>query len=113
LLVGYQGKLLKLAGGIFNTSSHLADARLEILSGAMLRVGCSAAQALAVLELATTDAAQPLLEKWGCLQSVYEWLAQAISQRSQAYVAKYADVELPIGSVLFDRQGRILHHRDP
>ena len=31
LLLGYYGKLIKLAGGIFHTHNHLADARIEIL----------------------------------------------------------------------------------
>ena len=36
LLLGYHGKLIKLAGGIFNTSSHIADAKLEIISAAVV-----------------------------------------------------------------------------
>ena len=31
ILFGYHGKLIKLAGGIFHTHNHLADARIEIL----------------------------------------------------------------------------------
>ena len=31
ILFGYHGKLIKLAGGIFNTHNHLADGRIEIL----------------------------------------------------------------------------------
>ena len=30
-LLGYHGKLIKLAGGVFHTHNHLADARIEIL----------------------------------------------------------------------------------
>lgn len=32
LLLGYQGKLIKLAGGIFHTHHHLADGRAEVLT---------------------------------------------------------------------------------
>ena len=32
LLFGYHGKLVKVAGGIFHTHHHLADARLEVLT---------------------------------------------------------------------------------
>ena len=35
LLLGYHGKLVKLAGKIFNTSSHIADGKLEILAAAL------------------------------------------------------------------------------
>jgi len=31
ILFGYHGKLIKLAGCIFHTHNHLADARIEIL----------------------------------------------------------------------------------
>jgi len=31
ILFGYHGKLIKLAGGIFHTHNHMADARIEIL----------------------------------------------------------------------------------
>jgi cobalt-precorrin-5B (C1)-methyltransferase len=37
-LLGYHGKLIKLAGGIFNTSSHIADAKTEILAAIALRL---------------------------------------------------------------------------
>lgn len=32
ILLGYHGKLIKLAGNIFHTHHHLADGRLEILT---------------------------------------------------------------------------------
>ena len=39
---------------------------------------------------------------------VFDALAQTISQKAQAYVQKYGNVSLTIGTVLFDRAGKII-----
>ncbi|MFM6407720.1 MAG: cobalt-precorrin-5B (C(1))-methyltransferase CbiD, partial [Microcystis sp.] len=39
LLFGYHGKLIKLAGGIFQTHHHLADGRREILTAYAAKMG--------------------------------------------------------------------------
>ncbi|MGI0484653.1 cobalt-precorrin-5B (C(1))-methyltransferase CbiD [Pantanalinema rosaneae CENA516] len=108
LLLGYQGKLVKLAGGIFNTSSHLADAKLEIISAAVARVGGSLSAIEAVLAAGTADAAYQRLVELDLANSVFPALATTISQKAQAYVKKYGDVVLTIGTVLFNRQGQVI-----
>ncbi len=108
MLLGYQGKLIKLAGGIFNTSSHLADAKLEIISSAVVRTGGDLTTVQKVLEAQTADAAYQLLRTLGCEQNVFGYLASQISTKAQAYVQKYADVSLAVDTVLFDRQGKII-----
>ena len=106
-LIGYHGKLLKLAGGIFNTSSHVADGRLEILTAAALRVGARADLALQLLQIPTVDQAQDLLIKTGLATGVFQDLATHIQSRSQAYIRKYGERELPLSVVLFDRRGQV------
>lgn len=108
LLLGYQGKLIKLAGGIFNTSSHLADAKLEILSAAVIRAGGDPQAAQAVLESKTADAAYKSLAARGLDQRTFGLLAEKISQQSVAYVQKYASRSLTVGTILFDRQGQVI-----
>lgn len=108
LLLGYHGKLIKLAGGIFNTSSHLADAKLEILSAAVIAIGGDLAAAQAVLQSKTADAAQKQLTELGLSDAVFNRLAALISQKAAAYVQKYANVSLKVGTMLFDRQGQII-----
>ncbi|MEB3294303.1 MAG: cobalt-precorrin-5B (C(1))-methyltransferase CbiD [Synechococcales bacterium] len=107
-LLGYQGKLIKLAGGIFNTSSHLADAKLEILSAAVLRVGGSAELARSLLACKTADAAYHQLVEQQFATPVFTDLTHRITQNAQAYVKKYANVPLPIQTILFDRQGTLI-----
>ena len=108
LLLGYQGKLIKLAGGIFNTSSHLADAKLEIISAAVVRAGGSLQAVESVLAAKTADAAYKTLVELELADLVFHALANTISQKAQAYVQKYGNVPLKVGTVLFDRQGQTI-----
>jgi cobalt-precorrin-5B (C1)-methyltransferase len=108
LLLGYQGKLVKLAGGIFNTSSHLADAKLEIISAAVVAVGGDLSAVRSVLEAETADAAYQNLVNLGLAEAVFAQLALKISQKSRLYIQKYANVDLTVGTLLFDRKGQII-----
>ncbi len=110
LLIGYQGKLIKLAGGIFNTSSHIADAKLEIISAAVVQAGGNLQAVENVLHSSTADAAYKKLVELGLADSVFTALAQKISQKAQSYVQKYADVSIKVGTILFDRQGQLISH---
>lgn len=113
LLLGYQGKLIKLAGGIFNTSSHLADAKLEILSAAVIRHGDDGTLARAILGARTADAAYGILAEAGCAEVIFADLANRITDRAQEYVRKYANLDLRVNTTLFDRQGRIITGGEP
>jgi len=106
-LIGYHGKLIKLAGGIFTTSSHVADARLEILAAALIRCGGTAEQARQVLELRTVEAAVQYLNGLGWAAPVMQELTQQILARAEGYIQKYADRSLRLRVTLFDRQGQI------
>lgn len=108
LLLGYQGKLIKLAGGIFNTSSHIADAKLEIIAAAVVEVGGDIAAVRAVLQVKTADEAHKKLIELGLADAVFANLAAKISRKAQSYVKKYADVEIKVGVVLFDRKGEVI-----
>jgi cobalt-precorrin-5B (C1)-methyltransferase len=108
LLLGYQGKLIKLAGGIFNTSSHLADAKREIIASEVVRQGGEIATAQAILQAKTADAAYQLLLAQSHATPIFNALAHQISHNATRYVQKYADVDLDIATVLFDRQGQII-----
>lgn len=108
LLLGYQGKLVKLAGGIYNTSSHLADAKLEIIAAALAQAGGDLDTLQAVLTAKTADQAHQQLIEAGWSDRVFQSLAEKVTQRASAYVQKYGNVELTIGTVLFDRKGNLI-----
>ena len=114
LLFGYHGKLIKLAGGIFHTHNHLADGRLEILTSYCARLGLTNPEIEQIFNSPTVESALKLLQDWDRKQKsswqelVYEAIAEDIDRRSQKYIYKYTEQNLCVGSVLFDRQRKII-----
>jgi cobalt-precorrin-5B (C1)-methyltransferase len=108
LLLGYQGKLIKLAGGIFNTSSHLADAKLEIITATAIRLGYPIELAQLILQSSTADAAYKALVDKKHADVIFTDLAQQVSNKASRYVQKYANVSLSVTTALTDRQGQII-----
>ncbi|MBP3806335.1 MAG: cobalt-precorrin-5B (C(1))-methyltransferase [Oribacterium sp.] len=70
LLVGNIGKLCKLAAGIMNTYSKVADGRWEIFAAHLALCGGDASQIRAVKEAATTEEMLTLLEEIGLREIV-------------------------------------------
>ncbi len=114
LLFGYHGKLIKLAGGIFHTHHHVADGRVEILAAHAAKVGLPIAQ---VQQLFTSQMAEDGLNTlreldiahgtdW--VQQVYGSIVHAIDQRSQHYIYSHSGQQVKIGTMLFDRQRKIV-----
>ena len=109
LLFGYQGKLIKLAGGIFHTHHHLADGRAEVLtalaaldglSGEPLQaLHCAPTVEAALQQLAAADPARA--------RRLRRAIASAVEQRSAAYLERYGHRTPVVGAVLFDRRRRV------
>jgi cobalt-precorrin-5B (C1)-methyltransferase len=108
LLLGYHGKLIKLAGGIFNTSSHLADAKLEIIAAAVAQTVGNLEAIQAVLQCSTADQAYKTLLDLGFTKVVFQLLSNKIVEKATQYVKKYADATLEIKVILCDRNGNII-----
>ena len=115
LLFGYHGKLIKLAGGIFHTHNHLADGRLEIMTAYCAKLGLPTSELQQIFNCATTEAALNLLReidaanlnfKW--VDLLYQEVARAIDSKCQDYISKYTERKLCVGSVLFDRDRKII-----
>ena len=114
LLFGYHGKLVKLAGGIFHTHHHVADARQEIMAACCVQAGLETAVAQQVLASATTEAALEILkeldhlktENW--VEQVYEVITERIDTRSRAYIQTHTERSVQVGSILFDRKRQIV-----
>ncbi|MFZ4558221.1 MAG: cobalt-precorrin-5B (C(1))-methyltransferase CbiD [Pseudanabaena sp.] len=107
-LIGYHGKLLKLAGGIFNTSSHLADARIDILVRAAVHVNLPIEIIQQIERSPTAESVHKLLVEHQCDRLIFEYLTEQITQRATAYVQKYADIQIEIKTVLCDRLGKLV-----
>ena len=109
LLFGYQGKLIKLAAGIFHTHHHLADGRAEVLTAFAALEGLSG-EALAELHAApTVEAAFARLEQVDpdLAERLRRRLAAAIESRAAAYLERHAAAGLVVGAALFDRGRRL------
>ncbi len=118
VLFGYHGKLIKLAGGIFHTHNHLADGRLEIFTSYCAQVGLPTPRLQKILACSTTEAALQLLRKWDVENNsnweklVYREISSNIDQRCQEYIRKHTEQNLCVGSVLFDRQRKVIKKSD-
>jgi cobalt-precorrin-5B (C1)-methyltransferase len=105
LLFGYQGKLIKLAGGIFHTHHHLADGRAEVLTALAALEGLTGPPLESLFAAATVEAALAQLQAAdpGLAERLRARLAATIEQRATAYLARHGAGPMAIGSVLFDR----------
>ena len=114
LLFGYHGKLIKLAGGIFHTHHHVADARQEIMAACCVEAGLETAIAQKVLAAGTTEEGLLLLRELDCsngknwVDRTYQFICDRIDTRSRTYIRTHTTKDVQVGSVLFDRQRQIL-----
>jgi len=111
LLLGYHGKLIKLAGGIFHTHHHLADGRLDVLTALAVDLGLPLPELQQLRKASSVDQAFQMLsleraEQLGAL------LAQRVEQRSASYIARYGEWSIRIGAAVFDRN-RALRWKGP
>ena len=100
LLVGHIGKLVKLAGGIMNTHSRMADCRTELFCAHAALCGASRATCRALMDAATTDACLDILDAENLREPVLESLLQAI----QLHLDRRVAGAFRVGAVLFSNQ---------
>lgn len=104
LLVGNLGKLVKLAGGIMNTHSRNADARMEILASNAVLAGADTETAKRILGCISTDDALEVLDEKVLLEPVMKILIPKIEYSMNHRVK--GDIE--VGAVVFSSEFGIL-----
>jgi len=109
LVFGYQGKLIKLAGGIFHTHHHLADGRAEVLTALAALEGLSGPPLEALHGAPTVEAALLQLEQADpeLASRLRARLAVTIEQRVVHYLERHGATGPLVGAALFDRSRRL------
>jgi cobalt-precorrin-5B (C1)-methyltransferase len=113
LLLGYHGKLMKLAGGIFHTHHHVADGRQEILTAHGVAVGLPTPELQQLLQCASAEDGLAYLrqldretrEPW--VERVYQSIVRAVEGRSQHYIFTHSERQVQVGCALFGRDRQI------
>jgi cobalt-precorrin-5B (C1)-methyltransferase len=113
LLLGYHGKLMKLAGGIFHTHHHVADGRQEILTAHGVAAGLPTPELQQLLQCASAEDGLAYLRKleqqtgqpW--VAQVYQSIVAAVDGRSQHYIFTHSERQVQVGCALFGRDRQI------
>ena len=104
LLVGHVGKLVKLAGGIFNTHSRMADCRAELFCAHAALAGGYKTLCRALMDCSTTDACLARLDEAGLRDPVMAGLLGAMRE----HLSRRAGETCAVGAVLFSNEYGLL-----
>ena len=104
LIVGHIGKLVKLAGGIMNTHSRMADCRRELFCAHAALCGADSALCRALMDQPTSDGCLSLLERAGLKEAVLQSLLQAMQQ----HLDRRTRQAMRAGAVVFSNESGLL-----
>ena len=93
LIVGHIGKMAKVAGGIMNTHSRVADCRAEVLAAHAALVGAPQDVVRVIMDAATTDAALDALLETGLAEAAIASLIERLADKLNHRVAGACQVE--------------------
>ncbi len=108
LFVGHIGKLSKIAVGVMNTHSSVADARLESILACAVLGGCKIEEARRLLGCATTDEALEILKKCGRMEAAMKIMLD----RMIAHMARRVENKIDIRAVIFSNREGVLAKSD-
>lgn len=100
LLVGHLGKLVKLAGGIFNTHSRNADCRMELITAHAALSGAREPTLQRLMACITTDEAVTVLDETALRGEVMSRLQQKID----AQIGLRTGGTVEVGTVVFSNR---------
>ncbi|MFZ7102590.1 MAG: cobalt-precorrin-5B (C(1))-methyltransferase CbiD [Peptococcaceae bacterium] len=103
ILWGHPGKLLKIAGGNFQTHNRISDGRMETLAAYLAVLEAPVELIKLVLAANTTEQAMEHVRKYQ-YQHVWEIIARKVSERT----ARYLFNKVKVGTVLLANRDEIL-----
>ena len=104
LLVGHAGKLIKLAGGIMNTHSRVADCRRELFCAYAALCGADRSLCESLMNQVTTDGCLDVLGAAGLRDAVMARMLQEI----QSVLDRRCAGAARVGAVLFTNEHGLL-----
>lgn len=102
--IGHAGKFVKLAGGIFNTHSHIADCRMEIIASHGALCGAEQFDVARIFNCATVDAAFEILDESNATQMV----VNSIVRSAQKRIAQKVQGKYKFGFLMFSNERGLL-----
>ena len=103
LLVGHIGKLVKLAGGMWNTHSKCGDCRMELIAAHAAALGLLPARVEEVLDCATCDDALRILKE----EQLYDAVLARLAERIEFHLAHKCG-EMAAGAIVFSKEYGLL-----
>lgn len=104
LLVGHIGKLIKVAGGMFNTHSRYGDCRMEIFASHAGMCGASSDTVRKIMDSAMTDDMLAILDEAGLRQAVMD----SVIHRMHFYLTHRPVGSMTVGAATFSNVHGIL-----
>ena len=104
LVVGHVGKLVKVAAGVMNTHSRVADCRVEVLAAHAALAGAGREVVREVMDAATTDAVVDILQANGLLDLTMDTLVTRMGEHLNQRGADRLQVE----AVMFSQRHGLL-----
>ena len=102
LFVAHIGKFIKVAGGIMNTHSAHADARMEILAAAAIRSGADLQTARDILASNTTEDALSVLKNTN--EELFMRCMDEVIKKIQYHLQRKSGGRIETGIILFSSQ---------
>lgn len=100
LLIGHIGKFIKLAGGIMNTHSNMADCRMELFA-AHTAMYCADCQLIHnIMNCITTDQVLDLLKE----RNLTKQVMASVLEKIDMHLTHRVGEQVKIGAILFSNQ---------
>lgn len=103
IIVGHIGKLVKVAGGIFNTHSKVADCRTEILTAYAGLAGADITTIKQIYNCITTTAITNIIDEKN-LKQVYQMIVDNVKIKSEQRIYSQFNIEV----ILFGDNNKLL-----
>lgn len=105
-LIGHAGKLVKLAGGIMNTHSNIADCRMEIIAAHCALAGAGMETIRQIMDCVTVEAAIVIMDGLGINDAVWK----SIEKKIDFHIQERTQGSVAVEYVVFTQEHGVLIH---